>query len=60
MKLITRRLLIWYLKVPSLPVAVMALTLDLGTDLKKSREMGPDSTDDLGDCKQNKKQKLHA
>ena len=33
----------------------MALTLDLGTDLKKSREMGPDSTDDLGDCKQNKK-----
>ena len=35
----------------------MALTLDLGTDLKKSREMGPDSTDDLGDCKQNKKNK---
>ena len=43
----TRRLLIWYWKVPF----VLGATGDWGMDRRKSRETGPESTEDLGDCK---------
>ena len=44
----TKRLLIWYWKVPF----VLGATGDLGIDRRKSRDTGPDSIEDLGDCKQ--------
>ena len=47
----TKRLLIWYWKVPF----VLGATGDLGIDRRKSRDTGPDSIEDLGDCKQNNK-----
>ena len=43
----TRRLLIWYWKVPF----VLGATGDWGMDRRKSRETGPESTEVLGDCK---------
>jgi len=43
-----KRLLIWYWKVPF----VLGATGDLGIDRRKSRDTGPDSIEDLGDCKQ--------
>ena len=47
----TKRLLIWYWKVPF----VLGATGDLGIDRRKSRDTGPDSIEDLGDYKQNNK-----
>ena len=49
----TKRLLIWYWKVPF----VLGATGDLGIDRRKSRDTGPDSIEDLGDCKQKNKLK---